>query len=386
MEISGDSLATPIRVGIKSFDKFLERYHTDHPSLVTLQTSRDPAAVLSALSERIGIGARNATDFLECIHLNPGFGGADVFHLANTVTISRKPWVSLFEHYLPRWNPASEFGMSLLARPQCRRLIAMSNYASRTQASRARQFPVFEETIRKKIVVLHPGQPTLASPSRVRSRDAEELKFAFVGADFFRKGGREILLAFNALIQEGERVHLTIVSSLITGDYASRSTSLDAKWALEMIQGMGSRVTYIPSMSHHEVLDLFLRSDVSLLPTYHDTYGFAVLESQAAACPVISTDCCALPEINDPDAGWLIRVPTDPLGDPYIETAEQRAVFSRTVSEGLRATVKEICRNPEVIQAKGGTALGRIARMHDPSRIRDAVEAICIDAVRGEKL
>ncbi len=374
---------TPVRVGIKSFDKFIERYHTDHPSLVELRTSRDPASVLSAALERAGMGTRNATDLLECIHLNPGFGFVDVYHLSNTLTISRKPWVALFEHYLPRWNCESEKGMAMLARRQCRRLVAMSQYAKKTQASKLRRFPAIEETVMKKVVVVPPGQKILVSPSRVRSRDSEELMFTFVGGDFFRKGGREILQAFDALIREGEKVRLTIISTLDTGDYASRSTPRDAEWALGMMRGMGRNVTYQPSLAHREVLDLFLRSDVSLLPTYHDTYGFSLLESQAAGCPVISTDCCALSEINDNDIGWMIRVPIDTLGDPHIETAEQRAAFSKTVSEGVYATVKEICRNPDAIPAKGALALRRISRMHDTTRIRDAIEAICIDAARG---
>ena len=383
MDAYSTPLHTPIHVGIKSFDKFIERYHTDHPSLVELHTSRDPAAVLSAVRERLALGTRNATDFLECIHLNPGFGFVDVYHLSNTVTISRKPWLALFEHYLPRWNSKSERGMAMLARPQCRRLVAMSQYALNTQASKLRRFPAIEETVMKKVVVLPPGQKLLVNPSHVRPRDSECLQFTFVGGDFFRKGGREILLAFDALFREGEKIRLTIVSLLETGDYASRSTPRDAKWALDMIRGMGNNVTYIPTLPHHKILDLFLRSDVSLLPTYHDTYGFALLESQAAGCPVISTDCCALQETNNDDMGWMIRVPIDALGDPFIETAEQRAVFSRIVTDGLYATVKEICRNPDSIPARGTRALCKISRMNDTTRIRDAIEAICIDAACG---
>lgn len=369
-----------IRVGIKGYNKFVLRYHTNQPVQVEFLPTHDPASVLSGLRQMFGLGTRKATNFLEGIHVNPGWGGADMYHLTNTVTISRKPWVVTFEHYLPRWNASSDWGMSLLARPQCRRIIAMSKYARRAQESKLERQPRLAEAIQKKIVVLHPAQQALVSPSQLPRRTSETLRFAFVGSDFFRKGGREILLAFNDLLQQGAPVHLTIVSMLDFGDYASHTTLEDARWAQEMIRRMGSSVTYSPSLPNEKVLDLFLHSDVSLLPTYHDTYGYALLESQAAGCPVISTSCCALPEINSPAMGWMIHVPTDALGDALISTPEQRAALSRGIRDGLHATIKEICCHPECIPVKGANALQNVIQNHDPATVRDAIEGICIEA------
>ncbi len=62
-------------------------------------------------------------------------------------------------------------------------------------------------------------------------------------------------------------------------------------------------------MPNQQVLELLKTCDVGLLPTYADTYGFSALEAQSAACPVISTDVRALPEINNTEVGWLINVP-----------------------------------------------------------------------------
>ncbi len=375
--------AKKVRVGVKGYNKFVLRYHTHQPVRVELFPTHDPASVLSGLRQMFGLGTRKATNFLEGIHVNPGWGGADMYHLTNTVTISSKPWVVSFEHYLPRWNASSDWGAALLARPQCRRIVAMSKYALRTQESKLERQPRLAKAIRKKIVVLHPAQKALVTPSRLPRRKSEKLRFAFVGSDFFRKGGREILLTFNDLLQEGAPVHLTIVSRLDFGDYASHTTLEDARWAQDMIRRMGSNVTYFPSLPNEKVLDLFLHSDVSLLPTYHDTYGFALLESQAAGCPVISTSCCALPEINNPAIGWMIQVPTDPLGDACINTPEQRAALSRSIRDGLHATIKEICCHPECIPVKGANALQNVIQNHDPTAIRDAIEGVCIEAVRG---
>ncbi len=47
-------------------------------------------------------------------------------------------------------------------------------------------------------------------------------------------------------------------------------------------------------------------ADIGMLPSYADTYGFSVLEAQAGNA-VITTDIRALPEVNNPAVGWLIK-------------------------------------------------------------------------------
>ena len=375
-----------VRVAIKDVDRIITRYHSSHPSRVELHLTHDPMSAMGGLRYALKLGPRNATGFLETFHANPGLGAFDMYHLVNTVSISLKPWIVTFEHYLPRWNAWSRWGIEKLTHVQCRRIVAMSEYALRSQKFVLRGFPQYAETILEKSVVLHPAQEALITPSQRPRRSSDKLRLAFVGSDFFRKGGREILLAFSDLIREKVPVHLTIVSTLDPGDYASGTTQEDAAWAREMIRQMGDNITYTPSMPNDQVLDLFRHSDVSLLPTYHDTYGFALLESQGAGCPVISTAGCALPEINDSDVGWMIRVPLDMHGDPCFRTAEQRAVLSRTIREGLYATIKEIARSPECAAAKGENALRRIIQKHDPATVRDAIESMCLDAVRGKPL
>lgn len=55
------------------------------------------------------------------------------------------------------------------------------------------------------------------------------------------------------------------------------------------------------------------KSDVGLLPTWADTYGYSVLEFQACGCPVISSNTRGLPEINNNEAGWIINMPLTKL-------------------------------------------------------------------------
>ena len=78
----------------------------------------------------------------------------------------------------------------------------------------------------------------------------------------------------------------TILSGLAYGDYASHTTEEDYKRALVLIAQMGRCATHIHYLENDQVLELLKRTHVSLLPTYDDTYGFSVLEAQAAGCPV----------------------------------------------------------------------------------------------------
>ena len=121
---------------------------------------------------------------------------------------------------------------------------------------------------------------------------------------------------------------------------------------------------------------------MSLLPSYHDSYGYSVLESQACGCPAITTDVAALPEINSDAQGWLLRMPTNEVGDGPWRQSEGRATMSRLIEEQLEATLEAILRTPEQIRAKGANALQRIRDEHSPETRAALVEAI-YSKVRG---
>ena len=167
-----------------------------------------------------------------------------------------------------------------------------------------------QEIIRKKMIVLHPPQEVLVDQPVQRDYDDQHpIRLILVGSGFFRKGGREILRAFDKLIrEENANLKLILVSSLKMDDYAAKETQEDLDWASNFIQEHSDWIEYYPSLSQAEVLNLMKTCDIGLLPTYADSYGFSVLEAQACGLPVISTDVRALPEINNTDCGWLIRV------------------------------------------------------------------------------
>ncbi|NLE83560.1 MAG: glycosyltransferase family 4 protein [Chloroflexi bacterium] len=319
----------------------------------------------------------------------------DILHFSNGISYGRTPWVSHSETLLPRFSsllqsyqekyktglnmtPLVRRGFDALLSPSCKRIIAWSQSAADIQHELLSQLPFEERTIvLEKMTILHPPQEVLAGQITKRSYDySNPIRFILVGMDFFRKGGREILNAFEHLIKaEKAPIKLVIVSSLRLDAYAAKETPADIEWAKQFISENPDWIEYHESLPNEQVLQLIKTCDVGLLPTYADTYGLSVLEAQACGLPVISTDVRALPEINNTDVGWLIRVPKTDLKEALYSTPEERERLSQHIQAGLEMIISSIIADPSVIFIKGMKALERIREMHDPDtyaqRLRD---------------
>ncbi len=318
---------------------------------------------------------------LNCLHHDLGLSGMALNHLVNTISLSHTPWIVTYEHYLPRWNWDSPLGWKRLASPSCRNIIGISAWAHRFQEHLLDRQEKWKSAIHPKMSVLSPSQDPLISDYEEKILRTDRITFALVGGDFFRKGGMEVLEAFSMLLAEHLPLHLTIVSPLLFGDYASHTSEADLVRARHLITQMGDNVTHLTSLDNARVLDLLRQTHVGLLPTYDDTYGFFVLEAQAAGCPVITTDGCALPEFNNDSVGWLIDVPKDEHGTQRHRTPEERNHLSVSIREGLMRILRGICTDPSVVRSKGVRALDQIRRAHNPADRASLLEAMYQNAL-----
>jgi glycosyltransferase involved in cell wall biosynthesis len=308
----------------------------------------------------------------------------DVLHFFNVVSFGKTPWVSTFETVLPRYqisltchhgrypgygslkaDTAVERALEAMSRPACRNIIAISNCSARMQKQMLQLYPEYREAIENKIVVLHPPQAAFF-PDYHSKRLPQDgpIRFMFVGGSFFRKGGAEMLAAFQQLRKDGLDCVLTIVSSLAVDDYATKETLADVANARRAINDNREWISHHRSLSNEDVLELMKASHVGLLPTYADTYGYSVLEFQACGCPVITTDVRALPEINDERSGWVIRLPKNWMGEAIYTKDDDRSKIAKTITSGIIAAVRNIMRNKTDIQAKADVALKRIRVEH----------------------
>ena len=177
-------------------------------------------------------------------------------------------------------------------------------------------------------------------------------------------------------------IKLVLVSSLWLDPYATQETPEDLVWAKQRIAENVDWIEHYQDLPNNETLELIKSCDVGLLPTWADTYGLSVLESQACGCPVITTDIRALPEINNTDVGWLIRVPKNDLGEALYSTPEEREHLSQHIQAGLEAIIRSICADPSVIFNKGVKSLERIREMHDPDTYAQKLREIYQKALK----
>jgi glycosyltransferase involved in cell wall biosynthesis len=325
----------------------------------------------------------------------------DLIHFSNGISYGKTPWISSFETILPRFTelvvrnkeevplpvtltPLVERGLAALTGKGCKRIIAWSQCSADMQRDLLASLPTdYSKPILSKMEVLYPPQHLLANSISARLySSANPIRFVLVGAAFFRKGGKELLLAFERLVKEEHLpIKLIIVSALRLEPYAAHETEQDVRWAKQKFADNGDWVEYFTSLPNDKVLELMKTCDVGLLPTWADTYGISVLEAQACGLPVITTDSRALPEMNNNQVGWLINVPKNHLKEALYNTEDERKILSETIQEGLENVIREIVAHPEQIAEKGTLALEKIRKEHDPVQYANKLRAIYQEAL-----
>ncbi|MBD2194382.1 MULTISPECIES: glycosyltransferase family 4 protein [Calothrix] len=326
----------------------------------------------------------------------------DILHFFNTISYGKTPWITTFETILPRLDctlschqgarpdfsvlthyKAVKKALAAMASDSCKRLIAMSDCNANMQRILLKDFPQYQQAIEPKITTLHPPQQLLVSSYADKNINLDgKIKFILVGASFFRKGGMEVVETFSKLKREyNYDLELILISSLRLDDYATKETEADIQKAKILIQQNLDWIKYYEQLPNKEVLELTKQCHVGLLPTYADTYGFSVLEFQAAGCPVITTNIRALPEVNDNDRGWIIEVPTNYLGEAIYTTKEERLEISSAIKSGLERVVHEIFANREVVIAKSNRSIQGIKNNHSLSHYAHKMKEIYLQAL-----
>ena len=267
-------------------------------------------------------------------------------------------------------------GAKLLASDACKKIIGLSKCANRILNYTSEQFGGLRDAIREKMCVVHPPQDLYVESYDQKELNGSFITFCFVGSDFFRKGGKEMLIAFDRLLKMGAPIKLNIISKMESDDEFIIPTKDEIDDALRIIERYPNNIKRYKYLHNSNVVTMLKNSHVALLPTLHDTYGYSVLEAQACACPVITTNIRALPEINNDTVGWLIDVPTDELGLEKIYTIEDREICSNLVQEGLFEIIGSIVNDPKAVVIKGKQCISRIDSDHNPVGVAEKLESI----------
>ncbi|HEX9091443.1 MAG TPA: glycosyltransferase family 4 protein [Anaerolineales bacterium] len=275
-------------------------------------------------------------------------------------------------------------GVERLASNDCKKLIAMSDCAANMQRALLANFNMYSERIDRKLVVIHPPQEPFVSSFEDKQIDlSRSINFMFVGNAFFRKGGREVIETLKELRDAFHYdISLTIVSDLRMDGYAVHETEQDVHYAADFMQENQSWISYFKHLPNAEVMERMKAAHIGLLPSYADSYGYSVLEFQASGCPVVTTDIRALPEINDNNKGWMIRVPKNRLGEAIYSTEADRLAISTKIRQGLQTIVHEIFADRLIISKKSGQAISGIKSNHSKENFASKMKAIYAEAIR----
>ncbi|MBQ4385142.1 MAG: glycosyltransferase family 4 protein [Kiritimatiellae bacterium] len=315
----------------------------------------------------------------------------DLFHFWNNIALSpcHKPYITSFEAELPRKFPEGRLmdkGVASLMSNQCRKLIAFSKHAMKGECDFAK-FHGFGEII-KKITVLLPPQEVLVAQNdmllkaeKFMGGGGSPVKLVFCGRDFFRKGGSEIVRAL-VNVRKDFNVEAYLIGDYEHVDYASSWEVDSADEMQRIISKNEDWLHHYNSMHNNDMLELAKTCHIGLLPTRDDTFGYSVLEFQACGLPCITTDICSLPEVNNEENGWVVKVSKKSNGCADFSTAEKLWGLSQEIERGIEKILRDALSKTENIFDKGLKSLQNIRVNHAPDKYGQRLAEIYLEAVR----
>lgn len=329
------------------------------------------------------IGKKKDTFFYEKFLTTKAVDG---FHFSNSVTDSNVPWLATFETYIPRTTALSfldskaeskekkndlkkvEPYIQMVASSNCKKIIALSKCNLKMQQDFLNYFPDYKVVIENKMIHLAPPQKKLIERIVVEQKQSNQiLKFLFVGKDFVRKGGKEIVDVFYKIFKETDiQFDLQLVSLGKTANYAFGEFQDTEVEALETKQKIESCdwITLQEKVENNQLLQMMKDCDVGLLPTWADTYGYSVLEFQASGCPVITTNIRALPEVNNANIGWMIQLPVNKFNEIRLTKNDEKIALRAELQNQLEKIVLNILEYPDQIKTKSLKAFDYVTEKH----------------------
>jgi glycosyltransferase involved in cell wall biosynthesis len=131
-------------------------------------------------------------------------------------------------------------------------------------------------------------------------------------------------------------------------------------------------------------------SDVALLPTLDDTFGWSAVEAMSVGTPVIGTNVCAMPEIIVHGSnGYMVEVELQPnrrwaglrhpAGSPQRRAAVE-AVYERLVS-GIVSHVLTWATDRGWCRDMGQAAMRWVEQEYSPARVAARLRAVYEEAL-----
>ncbi|HBR2028446.1 glycosyltransferase [Klebsiella quasipneumoniae] len=324
---------------------------------------------------------------------NPLFGDfmVDAYAVFNDVVVTKKKWITIFETMVPRYQSIINFhrtknedyeeivkskaineAIYRLAHDNCLSINALSENALSIQAKLLDTYPELKPRIMRKIRVTKPPQAVRDFCADINNKDFNNsLNLVFIGRDFYRKGGGELIVAINELLDEGffttVDINLTIVGDInrrdnyCIGQFNDRAAFFNH---VDRIISKRNNITVYKKLDNTLVMKKLSDSHIGFLPTWADTYGYSVLEMQSEGIPVITSNVRALSEINY--SQLLIDIPTNQFGEIIINSEKQVEYVSRIIIDGIKDKIKLLFEDRGFLAKLSHTVKKEIIKEHSP--------------------
>lgn len=129
------------------------------------------------------------------------------------------------------------------------------------------------------------------APQRQLAPARDRRRLLFVGGDFLRKGGDQVLEAVRRLRDSGSAdLRLTIAGP--------------ARWPLPT--PVPDWVDFLGALPREQTQPLFGQHDLMVMPSRFEAYGIVFLEARASGIPCIGRNAYAMPELIEPGRGGLL--------------------------------------------------------------------------------
>lgn len=200
----------------------------------------------------------------------------------------------------------------------------------------------------------------LVPPRRAQKPGPRRFRLLFVGNDFERKGGHDLVAVFREHL-EGD-CELDIVSN-----------GIDALPSVDGLRLHKGLVSNSPALRQ-----LYADADAFVMPTYEDAFGLVYVEAMAAGLPCIGSDVLAVPElVQHGVTGLTLRAGDRGQLRAAIESLRDDPALRERLAVGARTFVETECD-----EATNCQRLAAIFRMVATNQRTPAVASVPVNAAR----
>ena len=275
--------------------------------------------------------------------------GLDFLHTYNSIIPYNIPWIIEVESTIPRYGKMNEtdkryqWAIKRLLSDSCKKILFTSQSAKKLNEQRMFNWgiPQSKMSVLYRAVEIHNDL----------SKPESTFNILFAGNGFYRKGGMELLKAFQQITNKD--IRLTIISSFEI-DWKIIPSQAQINWVKKVIAN-DDRITVKSNIPHDQVVQYMQKAHVFVATTLADPFNNTILEAMACGTAIISSNIGAIPEfVEDKKNGYVCNV-HNLTSDETVYFIKEKIISlfnSSDLSESMRSESMDIAKNKFSIERR----------------------------------